>query len=338
MGLRAELAPRSFDSLERAEAKRLQLTFAPSVGKKFRLALHQDASLGIAGVLYDCALLLARRFVEEPRLLNGKVVEIGCGTGCAGLAAAALGAEVLLTDRSERALQVAKQSAKESGLTVSCQRWDWADPLPLECRGASTVIATDVVYSEDVSALLKALEALAAPGCVVLLVAKVRSPASLAGLRSLLNGASHLFKECVPLSLQPAAQATLQLAAKSFYTKHRPKGFHVRLRGNRLRGIHGDCSAPFANDLIGPSFARCARQGCVFLQVGEVAISISGTLSVCNVYKSLKFKYGSPYQSFTLRIESEFCLLKVAAIFRYCAAPNLFVMLCNFLAASGPWL
>ncbi|CAL1169916.1 unnamed protein product [Cladocopium goreaui] len=214
MGLRAELAPRSFDSLERAEAKRLQLTFAPSVGKKFRLALHQDASLGIAGVLYDCALLLARRLVEEPRLLSGKVVEIGCGTGCAGLAAAALGAEVLLTDRSERALQVAKQSAKESGLTVSCQRWDWADPLPLECRGASTVIATDVVYSEDVSALLNALEALAAPGCVVLLVAKVRSPSSLAGLRSLLNEASHLFKECVPLSLQPAAQATLQLAAK----------------------------------------------------------------------------------------------------------------------------
>ncbi|CAK9098327.1 unnamed protein product [Durusdinium trenchii] len=157
MGLRAELAPRSFDSLERAEARRLQLTFAPSTGKKFRLVLHQDASVGIAGVLYDCALLLARRLVEEPQLLSGKVVEIGCGTGCAGLVAAALGAEVLLTDRSERALQVAKQSAKESGLGVSCQRWDWADPVPFECRGASTVIATDVVYSEDVSALLKAL-------------------------------------------------------------------------------------------------------------------------------------------------------------------------------------
>jgi len=214
MGLRAELAPRSFDSLERAEAKRLQLTFAPSIGNKFRLVLHQDASLGIAGVLYDCALLLARRLVEEPGLLRGKVVEIGCGTGCAGLAAAALGAEVVLTDRSERALQVAKQSAKDSGLAVSCQRWDWADPLPLECCGASTVIATDVVYSENVSALLKALEAITAPGCVVLLVAKVRSPTSLVGLQSLLHGASHLFKECVPLLLQPAAQATLQQAAK----------------------------------------------------------------------------------------------------------------------------
>lgn len=49
-----------------------------------------------------------------------------------------------------------------------------------------------------------------------------------------------------------------------------------------------DFSAPFANDLIGPSFARCARQGCVFLQVGEVAILISRTLSVCKV-KSLGF-------------------------------------------------
>ncbi|CAK9089113.1 unnamed protein product [Durusdinium trenchii] len=226
MGLRAELAPRSFDSLERAEARRLQLTFAPSTGKKFRLVLHQDASVGIAGVLYDCALLLARRLVEEPQLLSGKVVEIGCGTGCAGLVAAALGAEVLLTDRSERALQVAKQSAKESGLGVSCQRWDWADPVPFECRGASTVIATDVVYSEDVSALLKALEGLAAPGCVVLLVAKIRSPASLAGLRSLLLGASHVFKECAPISLQPAAQATLQQATKDFPLPDADKGVY----------------------------------------------------------------------------------------------------------------
>ena len=34
--------------------------------------LYQDASVGIAGVLYDCALLLARRLVEEPQLLSGK--------------------------------------------------------------------------------------------------------------------------------------------------------------------------------------------------------------------------------------------------------------------------
>jgi hypothetical protein len=35
-------------------------------------ALHQDASLGLAGGLDACALLLARRLVEEPRLLSGK--------------------------------------------------------------------------------------------------------------------------------------------------------------------------------------------------------------------------------------------------------------------------
>eukprot|EP00438_Fugacium_kawagutii_P016866 Skav219698 [mRNA] locus=scaffold817:295924:299376:- [translate_table: standard] len=134
MGLRAELAPRSFDSLERAEAKR-HIHFDPLTFSSFQLhvifkrleVLHQDASLGIAGVLYDCALLLARRLVEEPRLLNGK--------------------------------------------------------LP-----SSFFFNT------------------------VLLLSK--GPASLAGLRSLLNGAGHLFKECVPLPLQPAAEATLQLAAK----------------------------------------------------------------------------------------------------------------------------
>ncbi|CAJ1448573.1 unnamed protein product [Effrenium voratum] len=210
MGLRAELAPRSYDNLERAESKRLQLTFTPSSGKKLQLALLQDPAAGIAGVLYDCALLLAARLVEEPRLLAGKVLELGCGTGCCGLVAAACGAEVLLTDRSEQALQVAKQSAKESGLSVSVRRWEWSEPPPKECCGCSTVLASDLVYSEDTGALLGALEAVTCAGSVVLLVARVRSPGSLAGLRSLLAGASRTFKECAPLPLRPMARATVQ--------------------------------------------------------------------------------------------------------------------------------
>ncbi|CAE7034728.1 unnamed protein product [Symbiodinium sp. CCMP2456] len=194
MGLRIELAPRSFDDLERAEAKRLTLTLVPTSGKKLHLVLHQDASVGIAGVMYDCAALLARRLCEEPSLLGSKVVELGCGTGCAGLTAAALGAKVVLTDRSERALRVVQQSAKETGLEVRTSRWEWHEQLPAECRGASTVLATDVVYSEDTSALLSALKAVTVAGTVVLLVVRVRSLAALAGLRSLLQDASRVFK------------------------------------------------------------------------------------------------------------------------------------------------
>ncbi|CAE7527974.1 eef1akmt3 [Symbiodinium natans] len=214
MGLRVELAPRSFDDLERAEAKRLLLTLTPTSGKKMQLVLHQDASVGIAGVMYDCAALLARRLCEEPSLLGSKVVELGCGTGCAGLAAAALGAKVVLTDRSERALQIAQRSAKDTGLEIVTRRWEWHEPLPKECCEASTVLATDVVYSEDTSALLSALKAVAAPGTVVLLVVRVRSLAALAGLRSLLQGASHFFKECAPAQLEPAARACLQRSGK----------------------------------------------------------------------------------------------------------------------------
>jgi len=214
MGLRIELAPRSFDDLERAEAKRLTLTLVPTSGKKLHLVLHQDASVGIAGVMYDCAALLARRLCEEPSLLGSKVVELGCGTGCAGLTAAALGAKVVLTDRSERALHVVQQSAKETGLEVRTSRWEWHEQLPAECRGASTVLATDVVYSEDTSALLSALKAVTVPGTVVLLVVRVRSLAALAGLRSLLQDASRVFKECAPAQLEPAARACLQRSGK----------------------------------------------------------------------------------------------------------------------------
>ena len=135
--------------------------------------LHQDASAGIAGVLYDCALLLSRRLVQAPELLVGKVLELGCGTGCVGLTAAALGHEVLLTDRSGVALQVARRSALESGLRVATERWEWHQQVPSGARGVGTVVASDVVYGEDVEGLLKALEQLSAPR--VLLVVKVRS-------------------------------------------------------------------------------------------------------------------------------------------------------------------
>eukprot|EP00440_Ansanella_granifera_P039242 gb/GFBE01042575.1/.p1 GENE.gb/GFBE01042575.1/~~gb/GFBE01042575.1/.p1 ORF type:complete len:236 (+),score=40.28 gb/GFBE01042575.1/:1-708(+) len=217
MGQRTELAPRSYDDFERAEAERLELTLSSTAGRTVEIMLHQDPAAGISGVLYDCALLLAARLVEEPGLVQqtGKVVEIGCGTGCAGLVAASLGADVVCTDKSERALCLVEKSANESKLrSVSCLAWDWRDPVPPGCKGASTILASDVVYTEDTSLLLAALDALASEGTVVLLMLRVRSAASLAGLRSLLAGARERFKECAPVALSPAAKVVLRNGGK----------------------------------------------------------------------------------------------------------------------------
>ena len=37
-------------------------------------------------------------------------------------------------------------TCQETGLEVRTSRWEWHEQLPAECRGASTVLATDVVY------------------------------------------------------------------------------------------------------------------------------------------------------------------------------------------------
>lgn len=66
---------------------------------------QDNANLPIGGRLWQCARYLCTRFAQEPllsRIRNGKVIDLGAGTGVCGLAAAALGARhVVLTDRAD---------------------------------------------------------------------------------------------------------------------------------------------------------------------------------------------------------------------------------------------
>lgn len=210
-----ELAPRSYDSLERAEADVLQIQFyrRSDEAAVVKLVLRQDMRLGISGVLYNGALLLASHLVERPELLHaGLVVELGCGTACAGLVAAALGADVVCTDRSEASLRIAESSAVGNGLpSLRCSRWEWREVMPEACVGARTVLAADLMYTEETSkALLGALDKVAGVDCVVLVAFKIRDANGSKAVRFFLNEARKHFQECVPLALSPGNKITVE--------------------------------------------------------------------------------------------------------------------------------
>lgn len=116
---------------------------------------------------WPSALALAQLLTQRPELVQGKrVLELGCGLGIAGLAAALAGAHsVLLTDREPLALECALRSAAASGLAcaslpssfevavtqhdqqVAAAVLDW-DKLvdSTGFKGVDVVLASDVMY------------------------------------------------------------------------------------------------------------------------------------------------------------------------------------------------
>lgn len=87
--------------------------------------------------------------VSRRRLQNVRVLEVGCGLGVVGLAAAAAGARVTVTDRSRYALGFTAVNAEANGLTVETIRCEWRDPAPLVTSGPwDLVLGSDVLYDE----------------------------------------------------------------------------------------------------------------------------------------------------------------------------------------------
>ncbi len=109
------------------------------------------------------------------------VVELGAGTGLAGLAAAAAlpGSLVTLTDLPDALPALARNVAANSALKdrVRVVPYDWTQPCPVQ--RADVVVAADCVWLRDlVAPFVAALDAAcAAPRGVVLLVHQTRSSA-----------------------------------------------------------------------------------------------------------------------------------------------------------------
>ncbi|RMF39361.1 MAG: methyltransferase domain-containing protein [Planctomycetota bacterium] len=88
------------------------------------------------------------KFLERIPLQGVRVLELGCGSGRSGLAAAALGAQVTMTDAVELALQVARLNLWPVADRVSLHRLNWGHdrldepPFPI-------IIGADIVYDPN---------------------------------------------------------------------------------------------------------------------------------------------------------------------------------------------
>jgi predicted nicotinamide N-methyase len=124
--------------------------------------------------LWTSSLELARWCLTDPSVPGASVLEIGCGDGLPGIAAAHAGALVRLTDADPDALRFARYNAlrnlpvPEARSRVSLEVLDWDNPGPVAPAGI--ILGGDVIYERSVfDTLLTLMDAALAPDGVAVL-------------------------------------------------------------------------------------------------------------------------------------------------------------------------
>ena len=114
--------------------------------------------------LWPAAYHLAAALLAADFPPGTAILEIGCGSGLAGLAALARGYQVTFSDYVPLAVELALENAARNGLSASASGLvlDWRQPPPLQ---AGVVIAADVLYERAKNPILvDLLEKILAPG------------------------------------------------------------------------------------------------------------------------------------------------------------------------------
>jgi len=155
----------------------------------------QDRLLAAAGdwtpfpfgvLLWESALVLGDVLPKAGLVRGGPVLELGAGTGLAGLVAAGQGARVVQTDHSFEALALCRRNAVANGVTGLEQRlgdWSaWSDDTACD-----VVIGADILYEPALYGdILRVLERVVRPGGVAVLTDPGRTHAGrfIDGLRA----------------------------------------------------------------------------------------------------------------------------------------------------------
>lgn len=130
-------------------------------------AFHADEYLPYWAELWPSAQMLAEAILREPRPFPAgtRTLEIGCGLGLVGSAAAAVGLDITLTDYDLTALEFARKNAAANaapGCSPKVMALDWRSP-PVERY--PLILGADLLYEERaVGPLIALLQACLEPG------------------------------------------------------------------------------------------------------------------------------------------------------------------------------
>jgi predicted nicotinamide N-methyase len=98
--------------------------------------------------IWESSIVLGQFLAAQQYAADSTVLELGAGLGVSGLAAAAAGARVTLTDYEETILEFEQVSAAASGVdNVRFKRLDWLSPPRMERY--NMIIGAEVLFRED---------------------------------------------------------------------------------------------------------------------------------------------------------------------------------------------
>lgn len=135
--------------------------------------------VGVAAVVWDAAIVLGRYLEKIVGQLHGKkVIELGAGTGFAGIVASLLGGNVTITDR-KMALNVTRMNVEgnlgKNQDSVAIKELEWGQNVYSFSPPFDFVLGADIVYIEETfNDLLKTLQDLCDENSIVLLSCKIR--------------------------------------------------------------------------------------------------------------------------------------------------------------------
>jgi predicted nicotinamide N-methyase len=122
-----------------------------SANASLPLAALERAEGEIGAVLWAEAAEAMLRWLEPCASLQGsRVLELGAGCGFVGLALAARGARVTLTDKATLVplLELNASLARAAGCDVVVRALDWAVPLPPDLPQFDLVVGCDLLYGD----------------------------------------------------------------------------------------------------------------------------------------------------------------------------------------------
>jgi predicted nicotinamide N-methyase len=134
---------------------------------------------------WESGIVLARFVLFNTDLFRGRrLLELGSGTGLAGITAATVGAEAVLSDYNPDVLENINRSVALSAVQVQVKRIDWTDPRTYMEQQFDFVIGSDLIYhGSPLEALASTIRAHLVPGGKMVLVMPVKRSATTDFLR-----------------------------------------------------------------------------------------------------------------------------------------------------------